>query len=233
MSERLASWERPAACSARLVLVLAAVGSAFALGVPGAATDSAEPASDAAALPESDPNGTGPARKATIVFPPDKVVLLHGRFHLIYVGPAAELRIDGRRCAWEELSEPVRVAAVRLSPGMHSLSVDSQVQRVVVALNEMEHDGPANWPIWRYHPIRNDPGCADCHRSFSSSASFPEPHVPNACLECHSPEQLQAVEPHRPEPIQDCRRCHAMHGSPHKALLKAPTEELRSTADPP
>jgi len=173
----------------------------------------------------ADSNST--TSKVTVVFPPDKAVLLHNRFHLICKGDAGQLLLDGRPPKWEPTGSDVHVATVRLSPGMHTITAGEHSRRFVVALNEIEHDGPADWPIWHYHPIEPDTNCGVCHLGYSpQAATFPEPSVPDACLECHDVVQFEAIHQHPLDPIDRCSECHAPHGSSHQRLLTQPKEEL-------
>lgn len=50
----------------------------------------------------------------------------------------------------------------------------------------------------------------------------------SSCLNCHSVKNLEQQHAHPLGPLEDCRRCHAVHGTiePHAGLLKAPPEQL-------
>jgi predicted CXXCH cytochrome family protein len=48
----------------------------------------------------------------------------------------------------------------------------------------------------------------------------------DACLACHATADLEAGHSHPLEPIKHCERCHALHGSARKGLLKAPAKQL-------
>ena len=165
----------------------------------------------------------------SVLFPPDHAVLLSGSFDVISKGEGSTLEVDGKPRAWEPFQPPLHVAHVRLSPGMHELRIGDQSRELVVALNEEEHDGPADWPLLRRHEMNTHPNrCGDCHQTGQQSERIVvgELRSPEACLECHKPLDFEAIHAHTLEPIRHCETCHAAHGSPLDELLKSPVKEL-------
>lgn len=170
--------------------------------------------------------GTAPA----ILSPLHRSVLLSGRFDVIYRGEEVPLRVNSQERDWESsYASPVRVGHLRLSPGMHRLQIGDQSVEVCVALNEMEHDGPSDWPISRSHPMSpEEDRCADCHRTkwLDERLVVEQVRSPESCLGCHRAGDLE--EPHEPfgGVPKDCRECHVLHASPYRPLLKAPRSKI-------
>jgi predicted CXXCH cytochrome family protein len=174
---------------------------------------------------ESEPDCEG------VLFPPDRAVLLSGGFDVIWQGDGGTLEVDGKPHDWEPFQPPIHVAHLRLSPGLHTLQIGQECRELVVALNEQEHDGPADWPLVRWHPINtNQNRCGDCHETGKQSDRIlvGEPRSPESCFECHEPVDFEATHAHPLEPIAHCQVCHSMHQSTRKKLLKAPAKELCS-----
>ena len=166
-----------------------------------------------------------------VIYPPNGAVLLSGSFDVICKNDPSSLEIDGKTWEWEPFEAPLRVAHVRLSPGMHEMQIGDAPREIVVALNEEEHDGPADWPIVQGHEMNQGTGrCGDCHETSEQAGrvAVGELKSHEACFVCHKPEEFQAVHSHALGPIADCEACHALHGSERKGLLKAPKKELCS-----
>ena len=164
-----------------------------------------------------------------VLFPPDQAVLLSGSFDVIWKGEGGALEVDGRPREWEPFQPPLHVAHLRLSPGMHELRIGDRRRQLVVALNEEEHDGPDDWPQLRQHQMNtNENRCGDCHETSKQldRTAVGELRSPHACLECHEPVDFEITHSHPLKPIEHCETCHALHGSPHKGLLKAPAKKL-------
>lgn len=176
-----------------------------------------------------EPGKSATAAGDRVLFPPDRAVLLSGSFDVICRTDEPALEVDGKPREWEPFEPPVRVARIGLSPGMHELRVGDRRWEIVVALNEEEHDGPPDWPILRSHEMNRDPGrCGECHQTAKQDDRIVvgelKPH--GACFECHKSVEFEAIHSHPLEPIEHCGMCHALHGSPRKALLKAPVKQL-------
>ena len=183
-----------------------------------------------ASSPNFNRTDASPDSTSLIVAPPDRAVLMSGNLDVIYRGDDVPLKVDSQVKSWESsYASPVRVGRLRLSPGMHRLEIGDRRIQLCVALNEMEHDGPSDWRIHKLHTMSPDDGrCAECHETKSNGQrlSVGQVRMPQACLDCHKPDELN--ETHRPLPVPpaDCRRCHALHGSPFPSLLKAPKEKI-------
>ena len=169
-------------------------------------------------------------KKATgVISPPDHAVLLSGSIDLICKTDKPDFEIDSQKHEWEFFGKPIRVARVRLFPGIHELKIGDKKIEVVVALNEDEHDGPSNWKIQRSHKMDSDPSrCQACHEvsKKGGQVSVGELKGHEACLKCHTPIDFEVAHSHILEPLEACQMCHALHGSPHKSLLKAPMRKL-------
>jgi len=164
-----------------------------------------------------------------VLFPPDRAVLLSGSFDVICRTDQKSLEVDGQPREWEPFDPPLHVAHLRLSPGMHEIRIGDQRREVVVALNEDEHDGPADWAIHRRHTMNHEEGrCADCHQTGKQNGRITVGELKSyeACFQCHQPVDFDVIHSHPLEPIEHCETCHALHGSPRKALLKAPAKKL-------
>ena len=174
-------------------------------------------------------SGERPAVDDGVLFPPDHAVLLSGSFDVICKADQDVLEVDGRPRAWESFEPPVRVAHVRLPPGVHELRIGDRQRELVVALNEDEHDGPQSWTIYRRHPMNaKEERCGDCHETGEQDEQIRVGELKSykACLECHGEVEFEATLSHPLEPLEPCQMCHALHGSTRKALLKAPAKKL-------
>ncbi|NUQ64824.1 MAG: hypothetical protein HUU20_20365 [Pirellulales bacterium] len=164
-----------------------------------------------------------PTNEVRIVSPPNHAVLLSGRFEVIAKAPDGKFVLDGEPCESEPFRSPVRVKRVWLDPGVHELRVGDQRTEFVVALNEMEHDGPRDWEIYRFHPIEpGDDRCGACHDTEAKDGLVAVGDIPSddACTSCHTETKVQAVESHRVPVLGSCNTCHAIHGAPRRDLLK-------------
>jgi hypothetical protein len=183
-----------------------------------------------AASTKESKDGSG-IEKPKIVAPPNQAVLLSGRFDVIYRGTDAPLEVDSRPVAWEDdYDAPVRVGNVRLSPGMHQVQIGEQKIELCIALNEMEHDGPSDWKIFRAHQMSNERDrCAECHETETREGRMVVEQVlaPDSCMACHTAGEVK--EPHQDfiQPLESCQTCHLLHGSPYPSLLKAPKAQIR------
>ncbi len=166
-----------------------------------------------------------------VVSPPDHAILLSGHLDVIYRGDKAELEIDSRAVEWEEFYDGVvRVGHVHLSPGMHQMKIGDRKVQLCVALNEMEHDGPSDWKIYRAHTMSGEKDrCAECHDAETREGRMVVGKLmaPDSCTACHTESDIK--EPHAEllQPLKSCQTCHALHGSPYKHLLKAPEAQIR------
>jgi len=187
----------------------------------------------AAAVPSDEPakvpdEAAKPAGDG-VLFPPDRAVLLSASFDVICRSEQTPLEIDGRPREWEPFEPPVHVAHVRLAPGVHELRIGPERHQFAVALNELEHEGPEDWPIYRSHEMnRGEDRCGDCHQTAKQEGRIAvgEPKSFEACFACHPPVEFEAIHSHPLEPIQHCQMCHSLHGSTRKGLLKAPVKQL-------
>jgi predicted CXXCH cytochrome family protein len=213
---------RKVADSRRFALAVLAVGTIAGLVLLGSASQVV--------------SGEKPAEKEKtgVISPPDHAVLLSGNIDVICKTDKPDFEIDSQKHEWEFFGNPVRVARIRLFPGMHELKVGDKKIEVVVALNEDEHDGPADWKIQRSHKMDNDPArCQGCHRveKKDDQVSVGKLKSHDACLKCHETDELKVQHPDIAQPLEKCKTCHALHGSPYKALLKAPKQELLAKCD--
>jgi predicted CXXCH cytochrome family protein len=164
-----------------------------------------------------------------VVYPPDKGVLLSGTFDVITKTSTEALQLDGRPLKSEPFEPPLRVAHVRVSPGWHELRVGDRRVEFVVALNEEEHDGPADWPIHRRHPMNaNANRCGDCHETTARNGQTLVGDLKSyeACFECHKSAEFEEIHEYPLEDHESCQKCHAVHGSISPSLLRAPAKKL-------
>ncbi len=187
----------------------------------------------AAAASESPPEE---ASAFKVVSPADQAALLSGSFDVIVKADRPELadrltlELGRQEVAWDKAyGGPVRVARLRLAPGVYELKVGDRVVRFGVALNEQEHDGPPQWPVVRSHTMEPDPDrCAACHENSSDTGQIRIGALRSykACFGCHRSVEFELRHAHPLQPLENCQTCHALHGSSRKALLKAPVKQL-------
>jgi predicted CXXCH cytochrome family protein len=165
-----------------------------------------------------------------IMAPHHESVVLSGHFDVIYRGCDSSLKVDSKPVDWgDDMASPVRVLRLHLTPGMHSVEIGEKKIEVCVALNELEHDGPSDWKIFRSHSMGNDEErCGDCHdtESHQDQIQVGKPLIPDACISCHTAGDTKETHQALIQPLKLCHTCHAMHGSPNPSLLKAPKAEI-------
>ena len=162
--------------------------------------------------------------KPRVLFPLEGTVLMSGHFDVIAKGFKGPLEVDGRPVPWEPFKAPVRVGHVYLSPGYHQLNVGKRRMEFVVALNSEEHDGPEDWLFAERHEMSGGgDACADCHATKDDAGLTVVgdllPH--KACFHCHEKDEFEPIHSRALEPDEQCRKCHALHGSTREFLLKA------------
>lgn len=166
-----------------------------------------------------------------VVSPPNRSVLLSGHLDVIYRGGQAELEVDSHPVAWEECYDaPIHVGHLHLSPGVHRVQVGDQKVQLCVALNEMEHDGPSDWKIYRAHTMSAEKDrCAECHDAEPREGRLNVGRVltPDSCMACHTTDEVKDTHEDIIQPLKPCQTCHALHGTPFPHLLKAPESQIR------
>lgn len=166
-----------------------------------------------------------------LVSPPNHSVLLSGHFDVIYRGDDAPLQVDSHPMPWEDAYDaPIHVGHVHLSPGMHRVTIGDRKVQLCVALNEMEHDGPSDWKIYRSHTMSAEKDrCAECHdvQTDKNRMIVGKPLAPESCLACHTDTEVKEIHEDLIQPLKPCQTCHALHGSPNEHLLKAPVAQIR------
>ena len=205
----------------RRLALLAALGACMVLA-------------DAAVVPSGEaPNAekVGKAEEPRVIFPPTQVVLLWGSVHVIVKGIDGPLKVDGQAQPWEAYEPPIRAARLGLASGMHVVEIGSRKIEFVVGASAEEHDGPKNWPVFHFHPIKNDAKrCDVCHetsrrnKKMAVGAVKPLKH----CYDCHRAVEVEATHSHPMNSLENCLACHVMHGSNRKSSLRAPAKQLCS-----
>ena len=165
------------------------------------------------------------------VFPPNRAVLPSGGFDLIAKAEKGSLEVNGEPRKWEAFQAPLRVAHIHLSAGFNELKIDDQKLEVFVARYPDDEDAPAGWQTYKWHPVEETEGtkrCSECHENNDRDGQVAVGELKGykACFKCHKSVEFEATHSHPLEPLEHCQMCHAVHGSPHKALLKAPAKKL-------
>lgn len=188
-----------------------------------------------ALLAAAPPPAKPPASASTVqvISPPDRAVLPVGDCHIIVrqapsgSGKTGALRlvVDGKEQAWEPFRPPLYVARVRLSAGRHRIDVGGR--RLQVAAAPENGNAPAGWERHHAHAIDSERRCASCHETQSADGLLAVGALrTGACRDCHAAVDLDAAHSHPMGPLAHCQQCHALHGSPRPALLKAPVKTL-------
>lgn len=200
---------------------LAVVGVSILILVAGARvtrgeTDAAEPGNDAPA----------------VVSPGHRIVLADDEVTLICRADDARLSIDGAAGRWEPFSPPLRVSRLKLTPGAHTIQAGGRTLDVFVVSGKNGAKPPEGWDTCGSHPMPDESGsarCAACHvieQDDDNRAIVVELKSYKACFECHRPVDFEVDHAHILEPLEACQMCHALHGSKHASLLKAPMRQL-------
>jgi len=138
---------------------------------------------------------------------------------------APALRVDGEERAWLLVAGVARRASLELAPGEHEVSVEDQTARFTVTEDAETPD------LARAHSREGDDldACRPCHEvTEGESPEVRAERQPDGCLACHTRTDFDLAHFHPLEPIRNCGECHALHGSPRPALLRAPAAELCS-----
>ena len=164
-----------------------------------------------------------------VLFPPNHSVLLTGEVDVICRSKLGELEVEGELIDWEPF-ESLGVAHASLYSGRSRIQIGSRTIEVFVARRADEPGGPDGWPLCRSHPIdgHGQKRCAACHETRPNGDRVRIGRLKSykACFECHKSVEFELIHSHPLEPIEHCQMCHAIHGSPRKALLKAPVKKL-------
>lgn len=171
------------------------------------------------------------AQAKTIVFPPDKAVILRGTLDVIARTDAASLAVNGKPQEWEPFRPPLRAAQLHVSAGMNTIQVGDRRSDLFFARYPGDEDAPKDWPVLRWHQIEVKDGrqrCGACHKADEAGGlvDVGETLDFKACLKCHNEERFAKIHAHPLEPLQTCRMCHTMHGATRNKLLKAPRQQL-------
>lgn len=166
-----------------------------------------------------------------MVFPPDKCVVFDGCFDVICKSKEDSiLDAEGELVEWEAFESPVRVASVSLYSGANTLQIGDRKVEVFVARDADNPGGPNGWKIYRMHAMAGSGAkrCGKCHeiQQESNVAKVGNPKSPEqSCLTCHETDELKGTHAQVLKPLEDCWKCHDVHGSPYEHLLKAPVEK--------
>jgi predicted CXXCH cytochrome family protein len=178
------------------------------------------------------PPNADEASGVTIVAPHARAVLSGGDVDLICKAAGATLEVDGKAHPWESFKPPLRVAHLKLEPGRHEVRVGAQRVELFVA-DGSDQGGPEGWPVYAVHPVKDEKGrerCQGCHEvgQHDGLVSVGEVKSYESCFKCHPSVEFEVIHAHPLQPLEPCQMCHALHGSPRDALLKAPIRVLCS-----
>ena len=167
-----------------------------------------------------------------VVSPGHQTVLTGDEVILICRVDDERLLIDGTAGKWEPFSPPLRVSQLKLAPGPHTIEAGRETLEVFIDGGKNGPKPPADWTVVSSHPMPDESGherCATCHKTETDDADraiVGELKSYKACFECHRPVDFEVDHAHILEPLEACQMCHALHGSKHKSLLKAPMRQL-------
>ncbi len=183
----------------------------------------------------------GAFKAPRLLYPANCVVIERKQFECIAVaeGDAAAngeagalaLKVNGETRDWGPFAPPAYAARLELEPGEHHLTLGDAEARFFVKGDGVE--APEEWPVFKTHPIREGAwfDCSQCHTVREGGEdglkTISPPHIyDDACAECHSRNDFVINHAHTLDPLLDCARCHALHGSTREHLLKAPAKKL-------
>jgi predicted CXXCH cytochrome family protein len=135
------------------------------------------------------------------------------------------LRVDGTERAWQLSAGRARRASLELAPGEHEVAIEDKRVHFTVTDNADAAE------LSRAHPRKGDgvEACKACHEvTEGESPEVRAVHQPDGCLACHTRMDFDLAHFHPLEPLRNCARCHALHGSSRAGLLRAPARELCS-----
>lgn len=176
-----------------------------------------------------------------LLYPANCVVIERGKFECLAVAPGGHaaggeaeplpLTVNGEQRDWGPFAPPAYAARLELEPGEHRLALGESEARFFIEGEDAKP--PEDWPVFKSHPAMEGEwlDCAKCHTVRETAEGGPKtvspPHIyDDACAECHSRNDFVITHAHTLDPLLDCARCHALHGSTREHLLKAPAKEL-------
>jgi predicted CXXCH cytochrome family protein len=154
-----------------------------------------------------------------IMRPTDGAALPTDELDIVATAPAGKLLLDGKAVNAEQPFPDVLHAALKASPGVHSLVLaweggQKEIHFFVGA------NPPAGFQPFHQHPPVADVKCTQCHE-MSARGHF---RFKGGCFGCHQQETFAKVHTHKADVLSECGMCHNAHGSSVKANLLYPKE---------
>ncbi len=187
----------------------------------------------------------------SLLSPKDETRSVDGKFFVLCTwhsmpgcpGPplSMQLLVDETPRAWDvQFGSNTWVAALDLPAGEHNIRC-SGFEINLFSEKSSENSNPAAqnaWPVFPMHPeIEDTTRCFECHEKIEG----PEDLVRRGrdwtlgawqgnktCFACHEVNDFETKHGHLLEPIEDCRLCHAIHGTSkmEPSLLKGSRKVL-------
>ena len=156
---------------------------------------------------------------AKILRPADHSSFASGQVDVVATASGGKLQLDGAMMKIEQPFPDVFHAAIKVSPGLHSLVLmwdggKKEVQFFAGA------NPPAGFQPFRQHPPLSDVPCTQCH-GVSKRGRF---MFKGGCFDGHQRDGFAKIHTHDPVVLEQCGVCHNAHGSVVKAHLLYPKE---------
>ena len=149
-----------------------------------------------------------------ILRPADNSSHQSGQVDVVATAPAGKLQLDGVDIQAEQPFPDVFHAALKSSPGMHSLVLLWKGGK-----KEMHFfvgpDPPTDFQPFHQHPPIPGVQCTQCHE-LNVRGRFV---FKGGCFDCHQRDGFAKVHTHEPAVLEQCGMCHNAHGSTVKAHL--------------
>jgi predicted CXXCH cytochrome family protein len=149
-----------------------------------------------------------------ILRPADNSSFTGGEVDLIATAAGGSLQLDGTPIQASQPFPNVFHAALKASPGLHSVVLTWAGGRKEVRFFVGPNPPPGFQPFRQHPPV---PGveCTQCH-ALNQHGRFV---FKGGCFECHKRDEFAKVHTHDPSVLEQCGMCHNAHGSTVKAHL--------------
>lgn len=138
---------------------------------------------------------------------------------IIATAPAGKLLVDGQPVTAEQPFPNVLHAAVKVSPGVHSITLLWEGGKKEIKIFAGENP-PSGYTPFHAHPPIESVQCIQCHE-VNQRGRF---RFKGGCFDCHKQSAFATIHTHNETVLRQCGMCHNAHGSTVKADLLYPKE---------
>jgi predicted CXXCH cytochrome family protein len=142
-----------------------------------------------------------------------------GPVDLVATAELGKLQLDGAEVSAEQPFPNVFHAALKVSPGIHTVVLTWEGGRKEVRFF-VGANPPAGFQAFHQHPPVPGVQCTQCHEQNTRGRFV----FKGGCFDCHQKAGFAKIHTHEPAVLEQCGTCHNAHGSTVKAHLLYPKE---------